>query len=69
MCILEAVKNAIVWLEHSSEPWEEVMEKWKLTFSVRNEARTDSNMCRFVEDFLKQWPILKDLRAVNLVSV
>ena len=48
----------ILWLNSNSEPWDEVVQKWKATFSVRKEGKHKS-----IHDFLNDWKILSDPRS------
>lgn len=52
----------IQWLKIYKEPWEEALKKWQQTFDVRRLSKSKT-----VEDFYDEWPLLKDLRAVELV--
>lgn len=54
-----------VWLKVHNDPWDTVQQKWKQTHFLRR-----SNNCSdSIEEFLRKWPILKDLRSESLVSV
>ncbi|KAJ8930809.1 hypothetical protein NQ314_016341 [Rhamnusium bicolor] len=48
----------VVWLQVNSEPWAIVIEKWNKTFDIRRNQKHNT-----VEEFIKAWPILNDLRA------
>ncbi|KAL4718864.1 hypothetical protein ACJJTC_011323 [Scirpophaga incertulas] len=53
----------VLWLKHNSEPWNEVLEKWKNTFHIRRECKFDN-----IHDFFSEWNILCDIRSDSLIS-
>lgn len=55
--------NAITWLKHYREPWEDVKSKWGQTFHIRQTAN-----CQKVADVIDEWPVLYDPRATSLVD-
>lgn len=54
--------NAVTWLKHHREPWEDVLHHWKFTFNLRQEATVVK-----VSDLMVTWPVLADPRANSLV--
>ncbi|KAK4872725.1 hypothetical protein RN001_014754 [Aquatica leii] len=54
-----------LWLKHNVEPWDIVIQKWNTTFCARHSF---FNKCT-VDEFLKEWPILNDLRAEILINL
>ncbi|CAH0558807.1 unnamed protein product [Brassicogethes aeneus] len=60
----EDEKNAVIWLKHNREPWEDVFKNWKLTYNLRSGA-TNFNS---VVEFLREWPIISDPRADSLIE-
>ncbi|CAG9763626.1 unnamed protein product [Ceutorhynchus assimilis] len=60
----ELHKENILWLKVNQEPWNSVIVKWESTFEVRQTSEYVS-----VEDFLKNWPILLDLRGDILINL
>lgn len=64
LAFLENDQEEIAFLKHYTEPWEEVVSKWKDTakWRKRSEKRT-------VKEFINEWPIVKDIRAEQLVSI
>lgn len=58
-----SLKDDILWLQFRNEPWEEVIDKWRNTFEYRHNTLSGGT----VDEFYKQWPVLKDLRAEILV--
>lgn len=57
-------KDDLTWLKFNTEPWSTVLEKWNKTYDLR---RPFQNQIETVNDFIKEWPVLSDLRAEALV--
>lgn len=57
-------KEEITWLEHNTEPWEKVIEYWNKTYEVRSSSDGTT-----VSEYLKQWPVLNDLRSPVLINL
>ncbi|XP_031331406.1 uncharacterized protein LOC116162026 [Photinus pyralis] len=55
--------DAVTWLKHHREPWDEVLQYWKSTFKLRQEADHVK-----VSDLLVSWPILSDPRGTSLID-
>ncbi|XP_026321486.1 uncharacterized protein LOC113231398 isoform X2 [Hyposmocoma kahamanoa] len=54
----------ILFLNNNTEPWGEVIQKWKDTFKVRKESEHKS-----VHEFLQDWKILSDQRSDILINI
>lgn len=52
----------ILWLQINVEPWEEVLQKWEDTYTIRREDKTETVM-----EFLEHWSILKKINNDVLV--
>lgn len=61
------MKDDIKWLECWREPWSEVLEKWRNTFSIRKIQSGDAAVTT-IHEYFKQWPILNDSRSESLVG-
>ncbi|KAK4882601.1 hypothetical protein RN001_005920 [Aquatica leii] len=60
----ENIINDIQWLNSRSEPWDEVICKWKNTYQVRKLWKVMS-----VKDFYDEWRILKFNKAEVLINL
>jgi len=56
------MRDSQLWLMRNSEPKEEVIHHWKLSFPMRKIAHLS------LTEFFEQWPILKTQTAIDLVS-
>lgn len=63
LCFSVLHKEDILWLKLNSEPWEDVINKWKATYELREEQEYET-----VRELLESWPILNDVRGDVLVS-
>lgn len=54
----------ILWLNNNSEPWEEVIIKWKATYNLRKEGEQKN-----IHEFLRDWKILSDPRSEILINI
>lgn len=61
--VLDIHKDDVIWLRNNTEPYEDVINKWKCTFEYRQLLKYDT-----VESFIEKWPILNDVRSDVLVS-
>lgn len=63
-CFVSEIKDAVTFLKHCTEPWPDVLEKWKITTQYRQRNKKET-----LHEFINEWPILKDIRADQLVSI
>ncbi|CAH1967373.1 unnamed protein product [Acanthoscelides obtectus] len=52
----------VLWLKHNTEPWSEVMERFKKAHAIRRDCDRKT-----VKQFLQDWPIFQYLRGEVLV--
>ncbi|KAK4886725.1 hypothetical protein RN001_002996 [Aquatica leii] len=62
--ITDELQNNITWLNTRTEPWSDVIEKWKATYEVRH-----CSSAQTVHQFIEEWSILKDLRSDVLINL
>ncbi|XP_055707145.1 uncharacterized protein LOC129804099 [Phlebotomus papatasi] len=66
--ISEIIMESVQWLHQNSEPWDDVVCKWKITSSWRiQEFKRDSDAS--LESFLNKWPICKNPEGFNLMMI
>lgn len=63
--VTEPVKNKVLFLQHSIEPWDKVCKYWKETVAVREDQRLAEESAY---SFLEKWPALKHNLGYVLVS-
>ncbi|KAL4720268.1 hypothetical protein ACJJTC_013570 [Scirpophaga incertulas] len=54
----------ILWLSCNSDPWEEVISKWKKIYELRKETEYEN-----INDIFKHWPVLSDQRSDQLINI
>lgn len=54
----------VLWLEINTEPWDDVIQKWESTYTIRRNDKTET-----VTDFFEHWPILKKIKNDILVRL
>lgn len=58
MCL--DIENDVLWLKHNREPWDEVLIKWRRTFSARKQSKVTN-----FNDFLKEWAPLNNVKKAS----
>ncbi|KAG5865766.1 hypothetical protein JTB14_000534 [Gonioctena quinquepunctata] len=53
-----------LWLGTRTDPWPEVIDKWRRTFEIRRKT-----IARTLASFFQEWPILKDPRSNTLIDI
>lgn len=66
MFYLDQTKNDLLWLQHNSEPWHIVEEKWKSTFKYRKDLLQSSSMPN--NELTKIFNILKNPMGHTLID-
>lgn len=61
--ILDNLQEVKYWLDTRTEPWEEIIIKWRQTIILRKQSRAAN-----VSDFINEWPSLKLKNAHTLVK-
>ncbi|KAL4712448.1 hypothetical protein ACJJTC_007464 [Scirpophaga incertulas] len=59
--IIDVHAHDILWLSCNSDPWEEVISKWKKIYELRKETE--------YENIFKHWPVLSDQRSDQLINI
>ncbi|KAL4712781.1 hypothetical protein ACJJTC_019433 [Scirpophaga incertulas] len=54
----------ILWLSCNSDPWEEIIPKWKKIYELRKETEYEN-----INDIFKHWPVLSDQRSDQLINI
>ncbi|KAL4718300.1 hypothetical protein ACJJTC_013141 [Scirpophaga incertulas] len=54
----------ILCLSCNSDPWEEVISKWKKIYELRKETEYEN-----INDIFKHWPVLSDQRSDQLINI
>ncbi|XP_071641855.1 uncharacterized protein [Temnothorax longispinosus] len=60
--ISREMQDSQVWLKHNTEPKDEVIRRWKLSFPIRKIGRLSLN------EYLEEWPILRTQAAIDLID-
>lgn len=65
----ENVEEDLLWLQNSTEPWNLVEKKWKLTVNQRIINLRDKDKNFTIESYINNYPALKKPQGYTLVSV
>lgn len=59
--ISREIQDSQIWLKHNSEPENEVIHHWKLSFPIRKIGQLS------LTEYFEEWPILRTQAAIDLV--
>lgn len=64
---LEDLNNMKLWLKFNKEPWVDVVEKRKLTRTLRKEDLSGKD--KTIQDLFNEWPSIKASLGYKLVRI